>query len=196
MLSPRLAKSNYRIDTIIEGWFAAREKAPPDSRLADGKLVILRAGADDASWSKILAKIEAGDSRSVHTIEEHLTPNQMAMLYNAASATVMIPETDLLAMSLLEALACGSLPIVADLPCYRSAMSNLSQRDATKPGGIFTSEPNSEGIATALAEWSALGDGELKNIGEVNSRIVHSEHDWEKCAPKMVAIYRELTGQA
>jgi len=67
---------------------------------------------------KSLAR-ERGQEPAVRWIERVLNPPEMAGLYNAAEVFVSAPRSDLLAMTVLEALACGCFPVLADLPAYR-----------------------------------------------------------------------------
>ena len=43
----------------------------------------------------------------------------MPEFYRAASVTVSVPFSDATPMALLEAMACGSIPVVSDLPSLR-----------------------------------------------------------------------------
>jgi len=189
VLSPRLANPLYRIPAIIAAWKSARAGAAPDSRLRDGLLVILRAGATDESWASI-RKESVGDP-SIRLVDDYQNANRMAQLYSAASAVVMIPETDLLAMSLLEAMACGALPIVADLPCYRAAVADLASSPSAVGTAIVAREPIAEGLLEAFRRWNDASETTVSSAGARNSRIAVESFAWDRSAQRLIDVYTE-----
>ena len=54
-----------------------------------------------------------GAAASLRIIDERLSPSQMAALYNLSQAYLSVPKGDLLAMSVLEGMACGSFPVLS-----------------------------------------------------------------------------------
>jgi glycosyltransferase involved in cell wall biosynthesis len=126
LLSPRLAKPHYQILELINAW---------ENVSTPGHLVILKAGADDSSWNEISNK--TSQLGNITLINDFLTPDEMAILYTACKRVVMIPKTDLLASSLLEAMACGCLPLVNDLPCYRTVLNDIQSPPEDKGVGVF-----------------------------------------------------------
>ena len=190
VLSPRLAKRNYRIEKIVEGWVRARREAAEGSRLREGRLVVLRGGADEAPWKALSSQARELDGASIRLVDKYLDSRKMAALYSAASATVMLPETDLLALSLLEAAGCGSLPLLNEQRCYRSAFGDLVEEDFEKGKALFTGRPDAEGVAELLGEWNELSSEALGAAARRNAAHVAAHHDWERCAPRMEDVYR------
>jgi glycosyltransferase involved in cell wall biosynthesis len=186
-LSPRLAKPYYRVDVILAGWrecLAARPELRESARL-----VILRAGADDASWSVLMA--QAAELSAVAMVDERLNPSQMAGLYARTEGTLMLPETDLLSMSLLESIACGSFPIVPDQPCNGEALADR-ELIADKACGRLVPVVTPLSIGTALLECAGLPSGRRAEIRQHNTEVARRRFDWHQCAGRMLGIYEEL----
>lgn len=184
VLSPRLAQPIYQVDRIMEGWGMGKwEKA---------RLVVLRAGAVRESWEELLALREKLADDSILMVDEYLNSQDLAALYSTASATVMIPKTDLLAMSLLEAMACGSLPIVAPLPCYLTALSDVEDPAGGSGKAIFLESSTTEAIAEGLSRWRALEDWKHR---AANRDYVRQNHEWGDCAAMMIHLYCEAVGE-
>lgn len=195
VLSPRLAHPNYGIDMLLLAW----EKVAGEEAFAKHHLVVLRAGATAANWEQWKKMAAAMQPPRVVMAEEYLQEREMAALYSAADAVVMIPERDLLAMSLVEAVACGALPILADLPAYRAAIgeatgeSALPSPDAGEPSlrarAIYLRHRTPEGLAEAMRRWMAIPAGEARLVRDENARAAEAYFGWENGARAMDQAY-------
>lgn len=188
VLSPRLAKPYYNIDVLLRGWQEAVAR-PDETFLKEAHFVVLRAGADDASWEALQP---LGRPR-VHFVEQRLSADEMAALYTTSTATAMLPKTDLLSMSLLEALACGSIPLIPDQPCNRTAV--LDARETFRPElamGFHIAPPDAESVAIALRRLARLAPGERARMAKHNAAIAFQHHDARAKALRMVRIYEGL----
>lgn len=183
VLSPRLAKPYYRIDVLMEGWHRAG--------LGNAALVVLRAGADDESWAALKRLADSLAPSSIHLVDKLLKPTEMAALYSTCSAMAMLPQTDLVASSLLEGLACGCLPLLANLPCYRHAVADLGEEPSAKPRaqGLYLREATPEGIADGLLRWDAIPAQRLAAVRDANIAHVREHESWERCAEQMEEAY-------
>lgn len=195
VLSPRLVKPLYQIDAIMRAWALARKNAPPDTRLKDGRLVILRTGASDTHWNERLYQARQLDDDSIIMVDRWLKPEHLAALYTTSSATMMAPKTDLLAMSLLESISCGSLPILAGLPCYRTACADLEEQPPDKAWAVFAEEPLAEGLMEALRRWSGLDDERRFEALAHNVNVIADDYDWEGRAKGMLEVYERVRGK-
>lgn len=184
LLSPRLARAYCRIDLILRAWKRAMEGLPGEARL-----VVLRAGATDPDWLRWqeLAREEA--IGRVHFVDRLFTPGEMAALYSLACGTIMAPLTDLVAMSLLESLACGSLPLIPGLPCYRAVVADVGEGRDDRAGGFIAGEATEEEMAALIGRWGAADPGE--GLRRRNGEFIARHHDWEKNAPLLLDVYRE-----
>ena len=186
VLSPRMSRPYCRIDTIMEGWIATASQLPREA-----VLVILRGGGDDDFWRVLKGEIERTRATSVRLIDEMLTPEEMAAVYTRAEATIMMPRTDLVAMSLLEAMACGSLPILCDNPCYRTVADPVGEEGAMSDRGvaIYTSAATAEGVGGALRRWAALTTEQRAAAAQRNAEHIRTQHDWHHNAPRLLQVY-------
>lgn len=186
LLSPRLARAYCRIDLILRAWKRALPSLPEEARL-----VVLRAGAAGPDWLRWqeLAREEA--IGRVHFVDRLFTPEEMAVLYSLASGTVMVPLTDLVAMSLLEALACGSIPLVHGLPCHRSVVADMAEARPGRASGFVAREAGEEALAGLITRWGGLDGATLEEMGRRNGDFIARHHDWEKNAPILLDVYRE-----
>lgn len=193
VLSPRLAQNLYRIPLLMDGWMRFQQSLHRDHPGRDARLVVLRAGADTDSWDRIITHHNAINARSIILVDRLLSPPELAALYSTASATIMLPQTDLLAMSLLESMACGSLPIVPAHAAYRTAAVDIGQSPRQDRGfALFIEgEGGIDAIAAAYRRWFELGPDQLASTAAHNTEYIHREHEWEGCAPRIHGVYEE-----
>jgi len=112
--------------------------------------IILLAPDEDEFKSEMMARIETmGVASSVRWIESRVEPRRMAELFNLADAFISIPRTDLLAMTVLEGMACGCFPILLDHPAYRK---HAPRQAGNEMNAIMLPEATPEALATAVEE--------------------------------------------
>ncbi|MBI3736170.1 glycosyltransferase family 4 protein [Candidatus Sumerlaeota bacterium] len=114
-------------------------------------------------------RLEAeGISRSVRWIEEWLAPEQMAELFNLSDLFISVPQTDLLAMTVLEGMACGSMPALSNLNSYRKHAApemgdgrNAVVLEKNTPGAL------SRAVCTILADPARRREAAKFNIARM-----------------------------
>ena len=106
--SNRLHEKLYRIDRIIKEFknFLQTQTEP-------WSLVLAGTGSETASLRQLVKDL--GLEGKVEFVG-WLTPEKNAYYYNRAKLYVSIPQSDATSISLLEGMACGCIPVVADLP--------------------------------------------------------------------------------
>jgi glycosyltransferase involved in cell wall biosynthesis len=189
VLSPRLAQANYQILTIMKAWLLADAAPDASAKLRDSRLVILRGGADFASWREIAEWEDANCPETVILLDAHITADGMADVYRSAAATIMIPKADLLASSLLEALACGSIPIVNRQTCYQTVMRDIEERTGEHCVGIVAASDAPEDVARAISRWAALSGEQALSLAGHNLQQIRARHRWPDAARRMLAVY-------
>ena len=131
------------------------------------------------------AQIEReGLAPQARIVSETLSPSEMAAAFNRADLFVSCPETDFLASTILEGMACGCVPILADLPYYRSRIEDGAH------GFYFTDrapESLAATIENAFSNPERLNDIRLRIASEAPEK-----DDWAKCARRMEEIYESL----
>ncbi len=115
ILSPRKFHPYWGCERILEAWPKVVAACP------EAHLIVL--APDDICGLIPDAKLKAVSAgrpvaNSIHWIERPISSDEMADLFNLARAFVSVPQDDLLAMTVLEGMACGCYPVLANLPAY------------------------------------------------------------------------------
>ncbi len=117
-------------------------------------------------------------------VDTFLPPRQMAVFLNLADIVISVPKTDLLSISLLEGMACGCVPVVADLPAYRTRITDGEN-------GFLVHGDSPDSIARAVLH--VLSHPEIKqSIAEKNISLIRTQDNWNLNARRILDIYREL----
>ncbi len=122
-----------------------------------------------------------GYGQSIRWIEDPVSSLDLAALFNLAQAFVSVPRTDLLAQTILEGMACGCLPVLANHATYRKHL---------RPGenGLAVTEYSSEGLAAALLK--GLDDKELRErAGRENPVRMIQHENWRVNALQIEDVY-------
>ena len=177
VFSPRLAQRFYNHHVIIEALGYLRETVP------DVVLAVVEQRGDAAYVNELRSQVQrlglADHVRFVGSIPY----DDMPCWFNLATAVVQVPESDGMPNTLLEAMACGAVPVLRQLPQYQEVI-----RDDVN--GKYVSEaPRS--IAAGLA--AVLGNGEMRRrIVATNQAVVREIADQEKEMRRMESHYYAL----
>jgi glycosyltransferase involved in cell wall biosynthesis len=164
--SNRLHKKLYRIDAVIRAFSKFSEKQ-------NWRLVIAATG-EETEQLKSLAKQLNVKAEFVGWVDKNVN----AQWYSKAKIFVSVPESDATAISLLEAMACGCIPVVSDLPANREWINDGEN-------GIIVSNLEEDFYSQALKINSAKAiEQNKKLIAEHGTKQVNSE--------KFMALYNKL----
>jgi glycosyltransferase involved in cell wall biosynthesis len=182
IFSPRGFLPIYNHETILSA-FAIVLSELPDA------ILVMKDYAGNADYQcAIQARInDLGLAHAIRMVG--MVPyERMSDLYRLAAVTVSVPFSDATSMSVLEAMACGSVPIVSDLPSLRKWI-----RDGWN--GYLVSPSDTHRLAQRIifilrnSEWGAeCARRNLKIIEERASQTAHMAH--------MRGIYRDVLGVA
>jgi len=111
---------------------------------------------------------------------------QMPELYAEAIASVSVPYSDGTPMSLLEAMACGSVPIFSDLPSVREWVSH-------GVNGFLVAPEDHEALAAHLIHLIRNPDV-VARIVSMNRALVEERASQRVHMERMATIYRSLVG--
>lgn len=172
--SNRLHKKLYRVDKIIEAF--ARFKQNNERK--DWRLVVAATGAETEALKQKAALLGLTDDvEFVGWIQKE----DNEQWYSKAKIWVSIPESDATSISLLEAMACGSIPVVSDLPANREWIQS-------GVNGIVVEDLESDFISDALL----LNQAEAI---ELNKQRIDQDGTKEANREKFLQLYQTIIGQ-
>jgi glycosyltransferase involved in cell wall biosynthesis len=169
IFSNRLHKDLYNIGDIITG-FAAFSKKNPDWKLVIG-------GSGELTDSlKNQASSELAKDR--FEVIGFVPSDENRRQYLRAAVWVSVPSSDGTAISLLEAMAYGCIPVVSDLPANREWISNGDN------GIVVTAD-----VSQALNEAIKLSSAEVQRK---NMKIILERGTKSVNRSKFIAMYGEI----
>lgn len=170
--SNRLHKQLYRVDKIIDAFhkFSLLH--------TDWKLVIAATGDETDNLKKKVVDLQL--SNKVEFMG-WIDKEQNEKWYSTSKIWVSIPESDATAISLLEAMACGSIPIVSDLPANKEWI-----KDGVN--GIIVKDVESEFISRALTI-------DFEKAKEINHRLIEENGTKTANREKFINLYKGALNQ-
>jgi len=167
--SNRLHKKLYRVDKIIEAF--ARFKQNNERK--DWCLVVAATGTETDNLKKKASSLGlTNDIDFVGWIQKE----DNEQWYSKAKIWVSIPESDATSISLLEAMACGSIPVVSDLPANREWIQS-------GVNGIVVEDLDSDFISEALTLNQS-------NAIEINKKRIEQDGTKESNRAKFLQLYK------
>jgi glycosyltransferase involved in cell wall biosynthesis len=177
IFSPRLAQPFYNHDRIIRALPAIREKV-------SGAILVMAEQFADQEYVAKLRRLAAALGVSDHVRFVGAIPYpEMPLWYNLADAMVMVPLSDGLPNSLVEAMACGAVPVLNRLPQYAELVSHGENG--------FLVDPEDGDLTGALV--GALSDPAVKErIARANRAKVTALADQDREMARMEEWYLRL----
>lgn len=121
-------------------------------------------------------------------LASHVSESLLADYFAEADLYVSATECDGSSVSLLQAMACGLAPIVAD------GYGNSEWIKHGQNGWLY---PAGDDQALANAIVRALADGDARRVaGEANIQIARARADWDRNFPRVLAAYEQLLGES
>jgi glycosyltransferase involved in cell wall biosynthesis len=180
VFSPRLAQPFYRLDRIVQAWPFLLAACP------DALLVLSEQSADPAYLAGLRRLVEDLGLQEQVRFVGAIPYGEMPLWLNLAEAVVMVPQSDGMPNSLWEAMACGAVPVLADLPQYREVIRHREH------GWLVPPDP--EGIAAALREL--LGDAAgCEAMRQRNRALVGERADQGREMARMESWYAALAAR-
>jgi glycosyltransferase involved in cell wall biosynthesis len=95
------------------------------AQVPDARFAIRTYGADEALLGQFRALVaQGGAANAVTYVGEQAGDREVAALNRAADVAVSVPASDGTPVSVLEAMACGAVPVLSDLPSLREWVSD------------------------------------------------------------------------
>ncbi|HKL02244.1 MAG TPA: glycosyltransferase family 4 protein [Cryomorphaceae bacterium] len=169
--SNRLHHPLYRIDRVIRAF--EKFHRTPDGR--DWKLVIAATGSKTQNLKKLVGELAISDAV---TFVGWLGMDENTMWYARSKVWVSIPESDATAISLLEAMHHGCLPVVIDLPATHEWITHGEN-------GIIV-----ENVEAPFL--NAISSFDFSDVLELNRTIIQKEATHEVCQKRFSELYNRL----
>jgi glycosyltransferase involved in cell wall biosynthesis len=177
IFSPRLARPFYNHERVIRALPAVRDK------VREALLVVGGHSAEPGyveELKRLASDLGVGDQvRFLGVVSDA----EMPRWFNLAEAVVMVPPSDGLPLTLLEAMACGAMPVLNRLPQYAELIRHGTNGFLVDPEGD---------LAEILIE--ALTAGIKDAVAKRNRAMVEGVADQDREMERMEEYYRILAG--
>ncbi|MDQ7799258.1 MAG: glycosyltransferase [Candidatus Edwardsbacteria bacterium] len=149
--SNRMHGKLYRIDKVIEHFAEFMNTAKEDWRL-----VIAGQGPETGNLKQQVQDLDLQDRVDFVGL---LGSRENAAYYNRARIFISLPRSDATSVSLLEAMACGCLPVVSDLPANREWISDGVNGKVVSDGesGVIDQALSIDPVAAANINREIIG---------------------------------------
>jgi glycosyltransferase involved in cell wall biosynthesis len=178
IISSRKLEAVYDIRTVLSAFIALSARLPAACLTVAG----------DGSRAETLRR-QAAESAQPESIRfvGNVVHDDMPALLRAHDVYVSMSLSDTTSVSLLEAMSCGLLPIVSDIPANREWVQHRSN-------GLLV--PVGDAAALQRAMEGAWGDpGFRKAAAETNMHIIEQRADWFNNMSMATALFERLTGR-
>jgi L-malate glycosyltransferase len=180
ILSARNFTPIYNQETVVEAFALARESVP------SAFLLMKNYDGNPAYLRSIRERIRQLGLEQDCRIIERVPYEKMPDLYRAAKVTVSVPLSDATSMSLLEAMACGSLPLMSDLPSVREWIDDGEN-------GYLVSPMDVEAIARFMVR-GLTDEGFRIKAAALNRQIVLTRASQAIHMQRCEQLYRNAVG--
>lgn len=176
IFSPRAFDPGWGAETIVESIPHVIQSVP------NAVFVILASAGPHDFRERMMRRVrELGLDPAVRWIEKWLVPAEMAALFNLASAFVSIPQSDLLALTVIEGMACGCVPVLAPIRSYR-------KHARAGENSLILDNPNPHTLAAALVQVLAKHEFRQSASADCAARMRLHE-DASKNMAQMEEVY-------
>jgi len=179
--SPRVCKPFYNQHQILEAFAIYRSSSGSNKK---SKLLIAQF-LQEEEYTRRLKERAAGLGLQEHVQFVGPVPHdEMPLYFNLANIMVSIPPSDGMPQSLYEAMACGTYPILGDLPHYQEMLKDGINGRLVKIGDVT-------GLSEAMA-WAADRPHHREAAAAHNRKRILEVADKEVQEKRVNSIYDEL----
>lgn len=178
VLSMRIPHPLYNIDTIIRSIPLVRIHIP------DVKLIVKEYLAESTYVEELRGLVDELGLRDVVTFVGEVPYDHIPLYLNTADVYVSVPLSDGMPISLMEAMACGTAPVLSDLPQYKEMIEEGEN-------GLYVPPRDEAALSEALI--TLLRDqGLRRRIVDNNVKKIREMGDFTSEMGKMEGYYRKL----
>lgn len=169
----------YDIESLVRAASAILERVP------DAKVLIAGEGPEAGRLASLARELGVAERVELLGAVPH---EQMPKYLRGASAYVSTALSDGASVSLLEAMACGTFPIVADIPANREWIED------GRNGFLFP--PNDADALARKVEECLNQPGLVAKAREINARLIYERARWRSNIEKLLGLYERVTARS
>jgi len=168
----------YNVETLIRAAPTIFAKTP------NAEIVIAGEGPERERLESLAAALDVTDRvKFVGAIPHERMPDYL----RGSAAYVSTALSDGASVSLLEAMACGAFPVVADIPANREWIKDGEN-------GLLFPPENPEALAEKILECFDRSDLSV-SARDKNARIIEQRAQWSSNIEKLLALFEQVTNR-
>lgn len=154
----------------------------------DARFVIRTYSVDPALLAEFQRIVQAGGAtQAVEYVGDLPDDRAIADLYRRADVVISVPSSDGTPQSVLEAMACGAVPVLSDLPSLRAWVEEGVQ-------GLFVPVGDAAALAEAVVQLLADAD-KRQAMRSAAIRLIQARADSQVWMQRYEEIYRQLAAR-
>jgi glycosyltransferase involved in cell wall biosynthesis len=106
----------------------------------------------------------------------------MAQVYNMSNLCFVIEDTDELSQAILEAMACGSIPVLSNISAYKN---NFKENENC----LYVNQKDCDSYIKIILKYAKKKQEINKKIINNNFRLVEKDYNQEIQMPKIMEMY-------
>lgn len=180
VLSNRHLNPKYNIEKIIEAIPYVIKEYPET-------FFIFLKGSGNGNYEKKIKTLisKMGIEKNISIIPRFISSKEMAVYLNLADIFISIPYTDQFGSSVMEGMACGTIPIVSDIEVYKQYLEDGKNAFFVNPDDP---EDISEKIILASKNFKKIQEKFFK----INRKIIEENENWDRNIKEMEKLYKNL----
>lgn len=176
IISTRNFEDVYNIDVLIRALNLVNQK------IKNIKVHLIGAGSKETQIKSLIGELHL---TSIVEMHGRMPQQQIADLLRASHLFVSVSSSDGNNISLNEAMACGCLSVVSDIPANR-------QWIADGKNGFFTEAITAEAVAAKIQEAYTSYDNLIVVANTLNQKVINEKAIWKTNMQKVEQHYLKL----
>jgi len=175
IISTRNFEPKYNISCIIKGFHLLQKKIP------NVKLILLGAGSMERQLKTLVKRLNISEKTLFFG---HISHDEMPKYFGLSDIYVSSSLSDAMSVSKLEAMACGLIPVVSDIPANREVINDGEN------GFIFKNNPDN--LSKKLSYCIKNYDKIKENVIKSNLKIIEETFNWNENMEAMYKLYKNV----
>ena len=175
IISTRNFEPKYNIQCIVEAFYLLQQN------YENTKLILLGTGTQEKELKNQIKRLDI--EKKIIFLGE-IPHDEMPKYYNLSDIYVSSSLSDAMSVSKLEAMACGLIPVVSDIPANQEIIKDGEN------GFIFKNNP--EDLSNKLISCIECPTDIKKNIIKSNFKIIENTFNWENNMTQLFDLYKNI----